>query len=390
MNPIKKSSNPIRPRREKIIFLSAKNPLDKTEWSGIPYFMYKSLQQHFEVELMKGLKLRIIKKIGHYISQLSEKVFGKKFAFDYGILISLLYGIYYSARLLRKKNIRFIFCPAGLHELAFIQTKIPIISAGDCSTLQLVGYYPSLRNVHSVSIKEIAWVEKNAFSKIRLQLFSSRWAANFTHCHYGFSNIVDVAFGSNIFPKSSVEKMISLKKTIPFQLTFISLDWYRKGGDIVLDTVNVLISMRVPIHLTIIGCRPPNDFDRNHITIIEHLDKNAYGEIQTLENILLSTHLVLLPTRADCTPIVVAEAFAFGIPVLASKTGGLPSMITDDINGYLFEINEAGYYANKILEIFEDPMLYSRLALSSLNTSKEILNWEAWASTGINAINKVL
>jgi glycosyltransferase involved in cell wall biosynthesis len=177
---------------------------------------------------------------------------------------------------------------------------------------------------------------------------------------------------------------------MPFQLIFISVDWYRKGGDIVLEIINSLKNLNCKIHLTIVGCKPPSCFDTSHVSVIEHLDKNTEQGTLLLESLLLNSHLMLLPTRADCTPIVIAEAFAYGVPVLANKTGGVGSMITHNINGYLFEKLEAQCYVNKILEIYEEPVTYNRLALASLDASRAIYNWNTWAHTGITAINKVL
>lgn len=375
--------------KEKIIFLSAKNPLDKTHWSGIPFFMHQALFNHFEIEVIQGPEFKTIKNFGYYASRLFHKALGKKYIIDYGVVISILYGIYYSAKLIRKHDVKFIFSPAALPELAFIYTKIPIISAGDCSTLQMIDYYPALTNVLSLSIKEIALVERMALTKIKLQIFSSSWAADFTRNYYKVNNIVTFPFGANLFPSFSIESIISKKKLNPINLVFISVDWYRKGGDIVLEVANSLIIQSVPIHLTIVGCKPPHEINLNQITIIEHINKNDERGRLLFENILCKSHLLLLPTRADCTPIVIAEAFAYGLPVLANKTGGIASMITNDLNGYLFEINEADCYVSKILEIYKNPALYNRLALASLNTAKT-QNWNTWASTGVNAIKEIL
>jgi glycosyltransferase involved in cell wall biosynthesis len=390
MNRFAMDGNKTILKQGKIIFLSSKNPLSKSNWSGIPFFMYQSLNEHFDIEVMQGPEFKFIRRLGYYASKLLLKLFGKKYVFDYGFVISLLYGIYYSFRLMPKQNIRFIFCPAGLTELAFIQTKIPIVSAGDCSTLQLLNYYPSLTNVFTVSKKEIEWVEKKALAKVRLQLFSSSWASDFTRNHFAISNIVEVPFGANLTASDSMEPIIQQKKTIPFNLVFISVDWHRKGGDIVLEIFNSLIKQSIPIHLTIIGCKPPIQVDSDRLMIFEHIDKNNERGKSLLEEILRKSHLMLLPTRADCTPIVIAEAFSHGLPVLANKTGGIPSMVMDNINGYLFERNEAVYYVNKIIEIYRDPGMYNQLALGSLNASRTTYNWNSWVSSGINAINNTL
>lgn len=390
MNSSMKSFKLTKGKREKIIFLSAKNPLNKAHWSGIPFFMYHSLERHFEIQLIQGLEFRAVRKIGYYISQICEKTSGKKYAFDYGILLSFLYGIYYSLCLFRKKQVLFIFCPAGLTEIAFTYTKIPIISVGDCSTLQLIDYYPAMKNVLPISIKEIEWVEKKALARVTLQLFSSRWASDFTRKHYRISNVVEVPFGANIAAASSDENVISRKNKIPFQLIFISVDWYRKGGDIVLEIMELLIKMNRKVHLTIVGCKPPGNVDSNHVSVIEHLDKNTEGGAQFMEHLLSNSHLMLLPTKADCTPIVIAEAFAYGIPVLANDTGGLSSMIKNDVNGYLLDKSDAQCYVSKILEILDNPITYNRLALATLEVSKQTYNWNAWTHAGITAITDVL
>ena len=37
---------------------------------------------------------------------------------------------------------------------------------------------------------------------------------------------------------------------------------------------------------------------------------------------------MLFPTRADCTPIALCEAAAYGIPVVAADVGGISSIVT--------------------------------------------------------------
>jgi glycosyltransferase involved in cell wall biosynthesis len=380
----------VRTKREKIIFLSSKNPSNKTHWSGIPFFMHQSLQQTFDIELVQGPEFKALKLFGYYISRIAKLLTTKKYVFDYGIILSLLYGIYYSRKVCSKKNVRFIFCPAGLQELAFIRTSIPIISAGDCSTLQLIDYYPALTNVLSISQREIGWIEKKALAKIRLQTFSSSWAADFTRNNFGIRNIANIPFGANLRAPDSIETAIEKKKNTPFHLIFIAVDWYRKGGDIVLAVYHSLSSMPIPVHLTIIGCRPPHAIGSPSITVVEHVDKNSKEGTELFQNLLLRSHLMLLPTRADCTPIVISEALSYGVPVLANKTGGVSSMITNGINGFIFEKNETSSYVDKIVELYNAPATYRQLALTSLEVARTQQNWKSWASKTIEAINDVI
>ncbi len=47
--------------------------------------------------------------------------------------------------------------------------------------------------------------------------------------------------------------------------------------------------------------------------------------------------LLVLPTQADCSPNVVVEASAAGLPVIATRIGGIPEMVVDGQTGALLE-----------------------------------------------------
>jgi glycosyltransferase involved in cell wall biosynthesis len=49
--------------------------------------------------------------------------------------------------------------------------------------------------------------------------------------------------------------------------------------------------------------------------------------------------LLVLPTFEDNCPMVVLEAMAVGLPVIASKVGGVPDLITDGETGMMFDPN---------------------------------------------------
>ena len=95
-----------------------------------------------------------------------------------------------------------------------------------------------------------------------------------------------------------------------------------------------------------------------------------------MEKIYSDSHFFVLPTIADCTPIVFPEANSFGIPVLTTNVGGNPSVIKNDVNGKLFEIDsfldESFIY---IKELFGDYEKYIAMAQSSFNEYQTRLNW---------------
>lgn len=60
-------------------------------------------------------------------------------------------------------------------------------------------------------------------------------------------------------------------------------------------------------------------------------------------------------------PLVIGEAMSHGIPVIASRIGGLPEIVCDGTNGLLVEPGDAADLARKATMLWENPQLAQRL-----------------------------
>lgn len=68
--------------------------------------------------------------------------------------------------------------------------------------------------------------------------------------------------------------------------------------------------------------------------------------------------ILCLPSlAAEMAPLVIREAFAAGVPVLASDTPGNSEIVKNGINGWLFPSGNADFLRKKIIEIIEKPEL---------------------------------
>jgi glycosyltransferase involved in cell wall biosynthesis len=113
--------------------------------------------------------------------------------------------------------------------------------------------------------------------------------------------------------------------------------------------------------------------------VIPYLDKNDERQCRRLGDLYARADFFLLPTRNDCFGIAMCEANAFGLPVLAARTGGVSEVIIDGENGFLLPYNARGVeYAEVIANIYRDFLGYRCLVRASRAAYDERLNWDVW------------
>lgn len=84
-----------------------------------------------------------------------------------------------------------------------------------------------------------------------------------------------------------------------------------------------------------------------------------------------SIDIMLLTTpadsNADATPLVIAEAMSAGVPVIATRVGGVPEMIRDGVDGYLCSDDPAAFI--KVIDsLKQSPGVYSKLSAAALDS----------------------
>jgi glycosyltransferase involved in cell wall biosynthesis len=78
---------------------------------------------------------------------------------------------------------------------------------------------------------------------------------------------------------------------------------------------------------------------------------------------------VLLCSRNEGLPVVIMEAFAFGLPVVATDVGGLHEMVEDGVSGLLVPDDDTGALASALIQLISDEDLRSRLSAGAGRTS---------------------
>jgi glycosyltransferase involved in cell wall biosynthesis len=102
------------------------------------------------------------------------------------------------------------------------------------------------------------------------------------------------------------------------------------------------------------------------------LDKvNFMGVFDNLGAIYKSANLLLLPSKQESFGLVALEALACGVPVVASRVGGLPEVIEDGRNSFLFEPNNLEEAIEKSVKVLSDMNLREKICANGIKTATE-------------------
>jgi phosphatidyl-myo-inositol dimannoside synthase len=87
---------------------------------------------------------------------------------------------------------------------------------------------------------------------------------------------------------------------------------------------------------------------------------------------------------------VLCEANAAGVPVVAARTGGVPSVIEDGRNGLLFEPDDVAGLVAQVRRLRSEPGLAARLAARGLQVARERFDWRVVVDAHEKAFAQVL
>jgi N-acetyl-alpha-D-glucosaminyl L-malate synthase BshA len=88
------------------------------------------------------------------------------------------------------------------------------------------------------------------------------------------------------------------------------------------------------------------------------------GKQDSIEQWIGASDLLLLPSQTESFGLVALEAMACGVPVVASRVGGLPEVVADGEDGFLVDAGDIPGMAERALRVLADDALAARMGRS--------------------------
>ena len=132
----------------------------------------------------------------------------------------------------------------------------------------------------------------------------------------------------------------------------------------VKDVVRIFARVRraMPATLMMVGDGPDRgDAETEARDLGVAQDVRFLGRLDTVAPLLAASDMFVLPSQTESFGLAALEAMACGTPVVAARTGGLPELINDGIDGILEPVGSVEAMARRAVEVLRDPARHSQM-----------------------------
>jgi len=127
---------------------------------------------------------------------------------------------------------------------------------------------------------------------------------------------------------------------------FVGAAFERKGGGVLLDAFRSLADLDVELHIV----TKDDVAGGERVRVHRGLAPNSH-ELRALYH---ACDAFVLPTRGDCLPLVLCEAGAAGLPMIATRVGGIPEIVRDGDTGLLMDVDDRDGLATAMRRLVTD------------------------------------
>lgn len=155
----------------------------------------------------------------------------------------------------------------------------------------------------------------------------------------------------------------------------------RKGAWVLLEAFFQLYTQFPDLELAMVGPYDQIDMERLYKQLGERRMTKAvrlYGlkPPEFIANLMQDGAILIHPALMDFSPNSVLEAMVAGIPVVASRVGGIPYMVEEGVTGLLAEPGNSEDLVKKITFLLEHPAAAKSLGENAARKMRRHLNHE--------------
>lgn len=172
--------------------------------------------------------------------------------------------------------------------------------------------------------------------------------------------------GSNV--SAATSESIDSARFSSKNILFVGVDWERKGGPVLLDAFRRLRRSHPEASLTIVGCSP-----QVHEHGVEVVGRVSLTEVAQFYR---KAAIFCLPTLNEPFGLVFLEAFSYGLPIVATRLGAIPEIVSDGESGFLVAPLNSNELADALGRLLCNPVLCEQFGAFGRQWVMQRYSWE--------------
>jgi glycosyltransferase involved in cell wall biosynthesis len=143
-----------------------------------------------------------------------------------------------------------------------------------------------------------------------------------------------------------------------------------KGYDVLLDAARLATERGVAACFVSVGRGPLTDHLAAEHRRLGLGDRFKFlGPRDDVLRLMVAADMFVLPSRQEGLPVTLMEATSVGAPIVASKVGEIPRMLTDGSDALLVEPGDPAQLADAVERLVADPDLRAKLGEAAMKLS---------------------
>lgn len=168
-----------------------------------------------------------------------------------------------------------------------------------------------------------------------------------------------------------------------------------KGIEFLIEAASNVISKRPDVKFLLVGnCPEAYAVKLQRLTKRMNVEKNFVftgyipHESDHLLELYRNASVFVLPSPMESLPLVLLEAMAAGLPIVASRVGGIPDLVTPS-EGILFAPGDVPELASSLLFLLENDEIRAKLGQNAREKA-ENYSWKRIAQKTVSVYEKLL
>jgi glycosyltransferase involved in cell wall biosynthesis len=275
-------------------------------------------------------------------------------------------------------------------------------------------YHPNIIHIHTS--QGLAWLKDTFYiiigKAVNCKVLLHMHGGNFDQLYHGSPRLIkaytrrmlglaDIVISVSTEWKNRLTKIIPANRIYPLvncvdcqliqpdpswaatemvNILFMGRIGQNKGVFDLIDALHIIQSEGIFFHAQFVGGEEKaGDYQRLNQRIEQYELKNTCEILGSVEwgkalQLLKDASLFVLPSYYEGLPMVILEALAAGLPVVATPVGGIPEVVRDEYNGYLVPVGDTQLLADRLANLVGDAGLRKIMGQRSREIAVKELN----------------